>query len=93
MLWINELLMIFSINFRNSALKRVEILEDRLNSSKEIRFCGKNGEKLIYIKHILNIKCMLCINELVMIFSVNLRYSALKRAEIWEDRFTSSREI
>ena len=38
------------------------------------------------IKHILNIKYMLCINEILMILSVNARHSALKRHEIWEDR-------
>ena len=36
---------------------------------------------------------MLCINELIMIFSVNFKHSALKRAEIEEDRLNGSREI
>ena len=45
------------------------------------------------IKHKLNIKYMLCINELLMILSVNARHSALKRAAIWEDRLNSSPRI
>ena len=44
-------------------------------------------------KHILNIKYMLCINELLMMFPVSVTHSALKRTQIWEDRLNSSRAI
>ena len=90
MFCITELLMPFSVNFRHSALKRAEIWEDRLNGSREIWFCDKNGEKLKYIyKTYIKYKIYVMHKRTFR----KCQTFSFKSAEIWEDMLNSSRGI